>query len=56
MPTSMSLGVAERRLFHRGVSNISRDNGSMKELRSPEALYALIFAICVLIALFLLTS
>jgi len=28
----------------------------MKELRSPEALYALIFAICVLIALFLLTS
>jgi hypothetical protein len=42
--------------FTTGVFEIVRDNGSMKELRSPEALYALIFAICVLIALFLLTS
>jgi hypothetical protein len=37
-------------------AQIAREDVAMKEMRSPEALYALIFAICVLIALFLLTS
>jgi hypothetical protein len=52
----MSLGAAEQRLFSTGRFRIAREDFEMKGLRSPEALYALIFAICVLIALFLLTS
>jgi hypothetical protein len=45
----MSLSAAEKGLF-------SMQTPVKKELRAAEAIYALVFAICVLIALFLLTS